>query len=154
MQKRILLSDNGFTLIEALIAMAVLTVGILTLYTMQMTAITGNATASRLTRASTVAADSYERLLQVPYNDPIIMNATTNPHDHTQFTGFTLPAGVNFVNWNVTEWTNADNTDNDGDGETDEGDETGIKLVTLTVNYNDRGPAKTLTVNFYKHELF
>lgn len=153
MRMKTLQSESGFTLIEALIAMAVLTIGILTLFTMQITSIKGNTTANRLTIASSAAVDSYERLLQVGYNDAT-MDDAANPHDESEFANFSLPARVSSVIWNVTEWTNGDTVDNDGDGMTDEGDETGIKLIALSVNYNDKGITKTLTVNFYKHELF
>ena len=144
--------QDGFTLIEALIAMAILTVGILTVFTMQIAAVKGNSTANQMTLASSVAADSFERLLQVAYNAPA-MNATANPHDiSTDFPGFSPPPRVTRVYWNVTDWAN-DGSDNDGDGSTDEGDEAGIKLVALFVDYNDKGTTKILTMNFYKHEL-
>ena len=152
MPMRILKSESGFTLIEALIAMVILTIGIMSLYTMQITAIKGNATANRLTTASTVAADCYERLLQADYNDATL-DVAANPHDDSELTSLSLPAPINSLNWTVTEWTNGDGIDNDGDGVTDEGDETGIKLVDLSVNYTDKGVTKTMTVNFYKHGL-
>lgn len=140
-------------MIEALIAMVLLTIGIMALYTMQVTAIKGNATANRLTISSSVATDSYERLLQAGYNDSVL-DDTANPHDESEFTNFSLPAPVTSLSWSVTEWTNGDGIDNDGDGDTDEGDETGIKQVALAVNYTDKGVAKTLNVTFYKYELF
>lgn len=151
MRTKTLNTENGFTLLEALVAMVILTVGIMTFYSMQITAIKGNGTANRLTLSSSLAADSFERLLQVGYTDAT-MDAATNPHDESEFAGLVLPAPVTSINWNVSEWAN-DGIDNDGDGFIDEGDETGIKLVALSVNYNDRGIAKTLTMNFFKHEL-
>jgi len=148
----ILKNTRGFTLIEALISMFVLTVGILALFTMQIGSTRGNTTANKLTIASSIAGNSFERLLNVPYTDPT-MDPTANPHAGTEITGLVLPSGVTSIAWNVTEWTNTDGLDNDGDGNVDEPDELNIKAVNLNVNYTDR-LAKTLTITFYKSELF
>ncbi|WP_027363110.1 prepilin-type N-terminal cleavage/methylation domain-containing protein [Desulfospira joergensenii] len=148
-----LLKDNqGFTLIEALMAMLVLTIGILALNSMQVSSTRGNSSANNLTVASSVAGDGFERLLNLDYDDST-MDPAGNPHDETELTGYQLPAGVASISWNVAEWTNTDGTDNDGDGTTDEADELNIKLVSLTVNYQDQ-QAKTLTINFLKSELY
>ncbi|EIM63100.1 prepilin-type N-terminal cleavage/methylation domain-containing protein [Desulfobacter postgatei] len=141
-------NNQGFTLIESLIAMFVLAVGILALNTMQISSIRGNTSANKLTVASTLAGNSYERLLNVSYNDST-MDPATNPHSDAELTGLQLPSHVSSVSWNVTEWTNSDGVDNDGDGVTDESDELNIKVVSLNVNYNDGSP-KTLTISFYK----
>ncbi len=144
----ILKNNQGFTLIESLIAMLVLTIGILAVNTMQISSIRGNTSANKLTVASTLAGNSYERLLNVSYNDST-MDPATNPHSDAELSGLQLPSHVSSVSWNVTEWTNSDGLDNDGDGVTDESDELNIKVVSLNVNYNDGSP-KTLTINFYK----
>ena len=147
----ILKNTQGFTLIEALIAMLVLTIGILALNTMQTTSTKGNTTANKLTVASSLAGNSYERLLNMPYN-ATAMDPGTNPHNSTELAGIQLPTAVTSISWNVTEWSNTDGVDNDGDGDTDEADELNIKFVSLNINYNNR-TAKTLTINFYKSEI-
>ncbi len=147
-----ILKDNqGFTLIEALSAMVILTIGLMALYSMQIGSTKGNTTANKLSLATTVAGNGYERLLNVLYTAPEMDPA--NPHTQTELTGLQLPSSVSSISWNVTEWTNTDTIDNDGDGVTDEADELGIKMVVLTVNYTD-WLAKTLTITFYKSELF
>lgn len=153
MEKR--LNQNGFTLIEALIAMVILTIGILALSAMQMTAVNGNATANHLTMATSVANNCYERLWYTPY-DNAALSDTAGAKTHTQgeLAGFSLPAVVTSVSWGVTTWPHNDGLDNDGDGDTDEDDETNIKLVDLDVSYIDGSIAKTLNINFYKSELF
>ena len=62
-------SEKGFTLIEVLVAMVILTIGILSLYTMQISSIRGNSHAGRLTEASTWNADRIERVIGLPYTD-------------------------------------------------------------------------------------
>lgn len=148
-----ILKDNqGFTLIEALSAMVILSIGLMALYSMQIGSTKGNTTANKLSISTTVASNGYERLLNVLYSAPE-MDPATNPHTQAELTGLQLPSSVSSISWNVTEWTNTDTIDNDGDGVTDEADELGIKAVVLTVNYTD-WLAKTLTITFYKSELF
>jgi prepilin-type N-terminal cleavage/methylation domain-containing protein len=150
-----LLTQKGFTLIEALVAMVVLTIGILSLYTMQVSSINGNATANHLTVATTVANNCYERLWNTPYNHATMTDtAGAKTHTQAELAGLSLPQEVTSVRWGVTTWTDGDTLDNDGDVDIDEDDETNIKLVALDVNYTDRAVAKTMTVTFYKSELF
>lgn len=148
----ILKNIKGFTLIEAIITMLILTIGILAINKMQISSIKGNATANKLTIASTTASNAYELLLSIPYDNPAL-DPIGNPHDETEITGLQLPSGVSAISWNVTEWTNTDNLDNDGDGEEDETDENNIKMVTLNIIYQNRS-AKILTINFLKSEIF
>jgi hypothetical protein len=88
----------------------------------------------------------------MPYDDPT-MDSAGNPHNETELSGLQLPTNVTSISWNVTEWTNTDGIDNDGDGNTDESDELDIKAVSLVINYNDR-TAKTLNINFYKSKIY
>lgn len=147
-----LTDKNGFTLIEALVAMFVLTVGILAIFTMQMNGTEGNTTANKLTVASSIAGNSFERLLNMPYDDAT-MDPNTNPHTDAELTGIQLPSNVTSITWTVTEWRVDDNLDNDGDGTIDEPDELDLKFVALNINYVDR-VNKTLTINFCKSEMF
>ncbi len=61
--------EDGFTLIEALIAMAVLSIGIFSLYSMQMSSIQNNSKASNITIASNWATEMVEQVLSMPYDD-------------------------------------------------------------------------------------
>ncbi len=152
MIKNILNNDQGFTLIEALIAIFILTIGIFALTTMQIQSTQGNSQANQLTTASILAGNSYERLLSLNYDD-IALDPAGNPHANAELAGLQLPTGVTSISWNVVEWTNTDGLDNDGDGIVDEADELSIKSITLTINYTTT-VAKTLTINFLKSEVF
>jgi len=144
----------GFTLIESLIAMLVLSIGILALNTMQISSIKGNATASKLTIADTVATDCYEHILNLPYTHTAL-DPTGNPHFINDLPDPKpqLPSTISRVSWEVTEWIHPDLLDNDGDGEVDESDEWNIKGVRLTVDYVDKH-TKDFTVIFIKTELY
>ena len=66
-----LLNENGFTLIEALVAMVVLTIGILSIYSMQVVSIDSNSKSSHVTIASNSAAELVERIISTPHDDLI-----------------------------------------------------------------------------------
>lgn len=59
---------------EVMVATVVLSIGILSLYTMQMTAIKANASAYKLTASSNAASDRIERLLSLDYDDPLLVD--------------------------------------------------------------------------------
>jgi len=85
MKMKTLQTENGFTLIEALVAMVVLSIGIFSLYSMQLSGIRGNSKANTLTTAATWNADQVEQMIGVQYSDATVMKDTdgdgTN-HDH------------------------------------------------------------------------
>ncbi len=62
-------NNQGFTLIEVLVAIVVLTIGILSLYSMQVSAINTNTTASNMTTGSNWASNTIETLLNNPYDN-------------------------------------------------------------------------------------
>ena len=83
-------NEDGFTLIEALIALFVLTIGVLGMMTLQTTAIRGNYRASSMTIASSIATDQLERLRTLPFN-AANLNSTNSPYTITDpVTGYTV----------------------------------------------------------------
>lgn len=66
------LNAEGFTLLEALIALLILGVGIMALSTLQLTAVKGNGQASRITSQTAYAVDAMERALALPYDDILL----------------------------------------------------------------------------------
>ena len=108
--KAILCNDSqGYSLIEVLIAMAVFSIGILAIFSMQITATNGNALARGMTENYNCALDKVEELLALPFNDG---NLTNGVH-------------------NVAK--DADGIDNDGDGlvDGDDGDGEGAGYIDL-----------------------
>ncbi len=67
-------NQQGFTLIEVMIAIVVLAIGILGVVTMQTSTTGYNATAHAMTGAATVAADRMEMLRALPYDDPMLQD--------------------------------------------------------------------------------
>ena len=63
---------RGFTLIEVLIAMAIFAVGLLALASLQIRTIQMNASARMQTEETSIAVDWLERLIALPYDDPLL----------------------------------------------------------------------------------
>ena len=143
--------NQGYTLIEIMIAMAVFAVGILAIFSMQITSTGSNALARGLTENYTAAVDKTEELLALPYDD-----ADLNPDPGVQ---------------PHTAATDADGIDNDGDGDIDEAGEVGyitlswwvwenivhdqrIKSVRVTVSSAvNGGDERDVNIDFFKANL-
>ena len=90
--------DQGFTLIEVLIAMFIFTIGILAVASMQVSALTGNSTADRATIRIVSAQYTLEALIALPYDDPKLEAAGNSPgtdsdgntHQETTADGYTI----------------------------------------------------------------
>ena len=78
-------NNQGFTLIEIMIAMVILVIGLLSVAAMQTSATKGNNNANRSTRAFTWCSDRMEVLMSLPYTDDNL-NAGEHSEDHTDFT--------------------------------------------------------------------
>ena len=92
-------NQEGFTLIEVLIAMFIFAVGVLALAGLQVTYIGGNASAQMQTEATALGAQVIEHLKSLPF-DAAELDPAANPHQP--------PAGGSGP-YDVS-WTVADNT--------------------------------------------
>jgi type IV pilus assembly protein PilV len=70
--------QNGFTLIEVLIGLIILSIGILAVAGMQITSIIGTSFSNNLSQASVVAQDRIEFLKGLPLNDARLNDGTYN----------------------------------------------------------------------------
>ena len=131
-------SESGFTLIEIMIAIAILAIGILGLMAMQLTAAKSNTQARKVTESAAWAADEFERLLLADYDD--LAAGASTPSD-SLLNNTALPAdtfrGPYTVTYNVTENTPIDN----------------VKRIEITVAWND-GSGRSTTLTYYKGKLF
>ena len=113
--------ENGYTLIEVLIALTIFAVGLLAVAGMQTSAIRMNSTAGKLTNLSTWGMDKIEELSALPYSDPLL-DPAVNPHQE-QLGDYT-------ISWTVTDDNPLPNTKN----------------ITVTVT----GRGKTSVIGFLK----
>jgi len=111
-------NNQGFTLIEIMVAMVIFAIGILSVAALQTKATKGNISANRSTRAFTWCSDRMEMLMSLPYID-----ANLDDGSHSELNGDFDQA--------------TDGIDNDYDGQIDEAGETGDIDIEWTVVDND-----------------
>ena len=116
--------EDGFTLIEVLIALTIFAVGLLAVAAMQTSAIKMNSNAGKLTNLSTWGMDKIEELSALPYSDPLLDSAG-NPHQEV--------SGDYTISWTVI----------------DDNPATSIKNISITVT----GRGKTANISFYKPNI-
>ena len=126
---------QGFSLIEALIAMAVLSIGLLGIGTLQLRAVQNNKTGNTFSQAVSLARSKMEVLKSGDITDagdslnPAVFPTTTsdpnNPLDENGGAG-----GIYNLSWTV----NAYQEDTDGDGIADANSDY-ARIVTVTVTF-------------------
>jgi len=122
--------QSGYTLIEILIAITIFAIGMLAVANMQILGIKGNATARVVTGASAWASDRIERIISLPYD-----HADLAPGGHPAITPD--PQGRYTLSWQVTENTPINN----------------VKMIAVTIAWQDRGSNRSLTYNYYKADI-
>ncbi len=135
------LNQDGFTLIEVIVALAIITVGILSVNVMQLVSVRGNHTASGITSASTWAADQIEQIFGMDYDDGNLVDAAgTNGgvaglDDVAPADGNAVSPDNNYtIYWNVADDVPMDN----------------IKTIRIIVTRNERGVMKSVTMDYMK----
>jgi len=115
---------QGYTLIEVLIAMAIFALGFLALATLQIKSISLNASSRMRTDATTMAVESLERLIYLPYNHTDL-DQGNNPH-RVKIGGYT-------IEWNIQD------------------DVPVTAAKTIVINVTGVNPyAKPITISFVK----
>ena len=93
--------DKGFTLLEVLIAITILSFGLLGIAKMQISSIKANASAQKISSASSIAAARIELLMSAPYS---VVTANLNVANTDVDSGYSV------------EWTASNERDLNGDG--------------------------------------
>ena len=128
-------TEKGFTLSEVLVAVIVLSLGLLGLGRMHIAAIQVNTIASRLTQGTTLAQDRAERLMALPYNDPMLTD-TTATGIFTSHTDPNPPQGYT-ITWQVdTDVPSA-----------------GIKTINIFVTWKDLKASKSFSLAVQKPNI-
>jgi type IV pilus assembly protein PilV len=123
------IDDRGFTFVELLIVIAIFSIGILAVASMQVTSINANSSARMSGETTTLAANQLEALMASGYTaEPL------DPGSHT------LVQGAYTINWVVTE----SDIDSDGTNES--------KTVLVTVRCANPN-AKDVNMEYIIHEL-
>ncbi|MBW2580876.1 MAG: prepilin-type N-terminal cleavage/methylation domain-containing protein [Deltaproteobacteria bacterium] len=117
--------QNGFTLLEVIIALFIFSIGLLAVASMQMTSIKGNYFSGTLTEATNWAADQMETLMSLPYADGNLVDV---PEDYTVDPDDLPDECIYTIKWNVADDATTNNT----------------KTIKITVYWKDRGSQRTL----------
>ncbi|PID74718.1 MAG: hypothetical protein CSB28_01745 [Desulfobacterales bacterium] len=112
---------SGFTLMEVVLAMAILGFAVLALSRMQITALGTNQTAWKFTKAAVLATDRMEFLMALGYDDP-------------QFVTGSQAAPPYQVEWEITRAGTMEN----------------IKSITVTVSWKEKKSSHEYTLNSCK----
>jgi prepilin-type N-terminal cleavage/methylation domain-containing protein len=70
--------QEGFTLIEAIMATAILVVGLAAVSNLIFVAISSNTLGNRMTTASFLASQKMEQLRSIPFDDPAMVDSAAN----------------------------------------------------------------------------
>jgi len=154
MNKIIKENQNGFTLIEIMIAITVFAIGILGVAAMQIAAIEGNSSANGLTEAAAIGQDKIEELMALDYNNnalndtdgdgtnglrdplpppplPQVPDSVTYPPDYQ------LTSGPYTISWNIAVNVPGTNT----------------KTIRVIVIWNENGRNRLVNIDAIKAPL-
>jgi type IV pilus assembly protein PilV len=127
--------EGGFTLLEVIIAISVLTIGLLAVASMQIAAIRGNDNASHITEATTLAQDRLEKLLAMTYTDAQILDGNPAVGTPTTYTVATPPG---FTGYNLSYSVDVNNP------------VLNAKLISVTISWQYKGAPKQTVLTCVK----
>jgi len=131
-------NQKGFTLLEVIVAISILTIGLLAVASMQVSAIRGNASAYGITEATSWASDQIEKLIVLPYDHADLQDTDgdgasglENASEATDDNPNPPPThGKYKVYWNLAVDDTAD----------------GTKTVNVIVTWTDHGIQKRISI--------
>jgi type IV pilus assembly protein PilV len=116
---------DGYTIIEIMIAVLILSVGILGIMSMQISSIRANSWARHLTESATLCADQFEKMMPMSYNDADLTPATTTTRTEGKYT---IQRVVSAENIPVNN----------------------MKTITVTVSWAEAGQQRRVSHEYYK----
>jgi len=126
--------EKGFTLLEVIVAISILTFGILAVASMQAASIRGNSFSSSVTEGTTWAGDEVERLMALSWDDPLLQDTDGDGAPGLGDIGGNADnnnvQGRYTIYWNVADNTPITNT----------------KTINVIVTWTDRGSQKTVSL--------
>lgn len=116
--------EKGFTLLEILIAIVILSIGILALTRMQVTSIGTNDIAGQITEGTAHTGSEIETVINRAYNDATLDDGNVSTTVYGQYS----------VTMTVTDSVPIPL----------------VKRINMVVSWNDRGTVRTFTTNYFK----
>ncbi len=129
--------NTGFTLIEVLLAMAIFTIGILAIGSLQLATIKGDSTARFSTEAAVLAQDSLERLIaqRLDPGAALLPAEFRSDLNNDPSRAFEDSTGKYTVDWIVSPLHNPINN---------------AVTIDMTVTWFERGNTRRITYNYVK----
>lgn len=141
-RNNLLANHRGFTLLEVVVAVSILTVGLLAIAKLQEAAIRGNNYADTYAIATTVASDRVEKLLALEMESPLLQDTDGDGSAGLADTGtdadHALTEEISATSFDVY-WNIAPDSPNPGN-----------KTIELIVLWNDRGRTRRLELTQVK----
>ncbi len=147
-------SQRGFTLLEVIVAISILTVGLLAVATMQGSAIIANGSAMDVTDATALASDQVEKLAAVAYDDASLEDRDgdgVSGLDNIEFDGDPLTAAD--ADYGITRQTARGKTYAVYWNVAADDAAVGTKTVHVIVTWEDHGRVKHLTLQYIRPRL-
>jgi type II secretory pathway pseudopilin PulG len=94
-------AEAGFTLIEALVAMIVLSFGLISITNLMLVAASSNTVANQSTAAASVASQQLDRLKALTYSSPLLASGGDLESDVADYSSITVVPGVGQIR---TRW--------------------------------------------------
>jgi type IV pilus modification protein PilV len=142
MQDRPILTQDAFSLIEVLIAIAIFSIGMLAVVSLQISSMNLNASSRRLTEATALASERMERLLALPYNHANLVDTDDDGATGLGHIGeggndadFEETNGIYNIFWNIAENQFVNNT----------------KTFRVIVVYDNRGEQRQVVLQQVKN---
>ena len=143
-------NDKGFTILEVIMAVSILTIGLLAVASLQITAIRGNSMSMEYTESTEKVQDIIEKLYNKDFTDDELNddngdgvngldNITEDTADHY------IPGQEYDIFWNV-----ANNTARDSDGWYSRD---GVKTIRIIIKWDDRGHSKSFKYDLLRNRI-
>jgi type IV pilus assembly protein PilV len=146
--------QEGFTLLEVVFAISILTIGILAVASMQGSAIWGNARAMDLTDATSLAGDRMEKLAALAYDDADLEDRDGDGVSGLGDTGFdNNPLTGNDADYGITQQTARGKSYSVYWNIAVDNAKVGTKTIQVIVAWKDHGRAKQLTLRDLKPHI-
>ena len=130
--------NEGFTLIEIMVALCILSFGILAVASMQTSAIRGNSSARDLTEATVLAHDKVEELITLQYNHAYLQDMSGDGDNGLADVGanadYQETQGKYTIYWNISQNSSINNT----------------KTIRIILTWTENGKERNISIDYIK----
>lgn len=141
--------SKGLTLVEVLVALTILSIGLLGVALMQITSISGNTFSREMAVAIELGQDMLEKLNALQFTDPALAAGPTHPTQNDVNNGLGVGVGAANVTDEMGQtvgpliytrtWEVVDNAP-----------ATNMKTITVTINWTEKGAVRSITITGVK----